>query len=248
MAIFRCLAFLLISFSSAAQGQQKPIIYLYTYHDKPPFVVDLAARTGLYFDLAQRFNQLSEHYQFVTAYVPRKRLDVMIEQGRIDGVVLGANPLWFGDADQTRFFWLPPYFADQDEFVSLARQPFEYQGPESFVNTTVAAVAGYYYKGVNEAVSRGAALRIDTVSEESVLTLVKKGRADVGLVSRSVFKYLRRHDRVDDIYHFSAIPHDRFERQAFMPREDVIRCEALNRLFSRVLQDGSWSALVARYQ
>ena len=87
-ALLMCAALFAISRVSA-----EPVIYLYTYHNKPPFIVDLEAKTGLDYDLAAYLSKRDPVNNYRTAYVPRRRLDRMIETGELDGVVIGVNPL-----------------------------------------------------------------------------------------------------------------------------------------------------------
>ncbi len=221
---------------------------MYTYHNKPPFIIDLKERRGLYFDLAERLNALSCHYQFVTAYLPRKRLDHIIDMNKLDGVVLGANPLWFDDLEEIKFLWLPPYYADRDDFISLKSAPFEYRGPASLAGKTLVAVAGYYYVGINEMVKKGELLRIDTVGEQEVIKLVEKKRADMGLLSLSVYSYLKKHHALEGIFHISTVPHDSFERRAFTSRSNVAIHAEMQRLFQQIMSDGSWESMRKQYE
>ncbi|MDC0602637.1 hypothetical protein OAP14_06355, partial [Aliiglaciecola sp.] len=43
--------------AAAAANTPVKTVYLYTYHNKPPFIIDLKKRTGLFFDLAQYLSQ-----------------------------------------------------------------------------------------------------------------------------------------------------------------------------------------------
>ena len=244
-----CAFLILLSYcTSAFASTLKKTVYLYTYHKKPPFIVDLPERTGLYYDFAELLSKRSEHYRFITTYLPRKRLDLLIENNRLDGVVLGATPVWFGDKAQTKFLWLPPFFADADEFVSLKSTPFEFTGDPSLQNKTLAGVSGYYYFGVNNAINQGQLKRLDTVGEYEVLTLIEKGRADMGIVSQSVFKYLKKHAQIEDIYHFSNRQHEAFDRSAFTTLGNTDVHQEMLQLISEVLEDGSWQDMVADYQ
>ena len=77
----------------ANKAQAEPLIYLYTYHQKPPFIVDKDKRQGLYYDLAEELNKISPIYKFHTVYVPRKRLNLMLTKRNFDGVVVGVCQL-----------------------------------------------------------------------------------------------------------------------------------------------------------
>lgn len=223
-------------------------VYLYVYHNKPPFIVDIDRKSGLYYDFARLLNQRTDKYEFITAYVPRKRLDRMIENDDLDGVVLGAHPVWFKDEEQTRFLWLPSIFEDADEFVSLRTTPFEYQDPSSFDGKTLAGVAGYYYFATVDAVKEGRLERVDTIGEQEVLSLIALGRVDMGIVSQSVFRYLRKHGDIEDTFHFSAQKHESFQRRAFTSKHLALLHADLTPLMNEVIEDGSWWRIVDHYQ
>lgn len=238
---------LLSGFQAQAQ-QVSNIVYLYTYHNKPPFIVNKEKEVGLYYDLAEYLSERDKERTYVTVYLPRKRLDRMIDTGYLDGAVIGVSPVWFNDVNQTRFLWLGPLYEDRDEFVSLSATPFEFRGPDSLVGKIVAGVAGYYYFGINEAVNRRVLDRIDTIGERQVLELIAKKRADFGIVSQSVFTYLKSVGELNEAYHFSEQPHDVFLRQTFTLKTAPEIHSALQPLLENLLQDKQWRLIAERYE
>ena len=239
------LAYVFSAFSSTAEKQT---VYLYTYHNKPPFIVDTDSRQGLYFDLARLLSENSQSYRFITTYLPRKRLDFFIANDQLDGVVIGVSPIWFRDKEEKKFLWLPPIYQDADEFVSLKATPFEYDGRPSLTRKTLASVAGYYYFGINEAVAEGILTRIDVVGEREVLGLVGKARVDIGIVSQSVFKYLRRHQLLEDKFHFSTRKHDEFARRAFTTLQNKDVHQEMSALIALIEANGSWQEMISNYE
>jgi len=239
---------LLVMSLLSAPTNAKALVYLYTYHNKPPFVINQAKEEGLYFDLAASLSEHSPLYDFKTVYMPRKRLDHIISRQQLHGIVLGAAPRWFNDPDETVFRWSVGFYQDRDEFVSLKSAPFNYKKPSSFENKSLATVAGYYYFGINEAVLENKLSRVDTVGELQVLELIAKQRVDFGIVSYSVFKYLIKNGDVIDIYHTSPIPHDEFQRRAFSPKALTPALEEFNRLIQRFKKQGHLASLIGQYQ
>ncbi|QOL26006.1 ABC transporter substrate-binding protein [Thalassotalea sp. LPB0316] len=235
---------LCLSMSSSA----KELIYLYTYHNKPPFIVSIEKQQGFYFDLASELSKQSADYQFQTLYIPRKRLNHIISEAQLDGIVLGVTPKWFKDPEETKYLWSDSFYRDRDEFVSLKSSPFNYLTPDSFNDKTVAAVAGFYYFGVNEAVAQSSMSRIDTVGELQVLKLIEKRRVDFGIVSYSVFKYLLKHGDVVDNFYTSPIPHDEFKRRAFTSLALSKEMGAFNQLLDKLKRQGQLQQLLTPYQ
>lgn len=228
--------------------QAKDTIYLYTYHKKPPFIIDVSAKQGLYFDLAESLSQLSDKYKFETLFVPRKRLNVLVENQQLDGLVIGVLPVWFKDKKETKYLWSQGFYPDRDEFVSLQINPFQYGGKTSLQGKIVGSVAGHYYREINEGVKAGDLLRVDTVGELQVLQLIEKQRVDFGLVSQSVFKYLKKHHNVKDIFHVSTIPHDQFIRRAFTTLNHPSYFEEFSLKLKELIESGELTSLINKYQ
>ena len=244
MAIFLCLE--LISFHASANEKETAI--LYTYHHKPPFIVDEQEQIGLYYDLAHYLNKALPRYLFITEYIPRKRLDYLLKTKELNGFIVGVSPIWFNDKKEQKYLWLNTIYQDKDEFVSLKLSPFEYKKRESLKGKAVAGVAGYYYHGINELVSKGQTLRIDTINEKNVLSLITKGRADVGIVSASVFKYLKKTTKFENIYHFSEIPHDAFARRIMTIQSKKEMHQHLLPIVNKMMQDKKWLQMINKYQ
>lgn len=242
------LAFLLLLTCGATYAESPTIVPLYTYHNKPPFITKLDEQQGLYFDLADYFNQKQSIYLFETVYLPRKRLDYLIKNQKLDGVVIGVSPTWFDDKSEQKFNWLPSIYNDRDEFVSLKTSPFEFVDSTSFQGKAVAGVSGFYYHGINESVDAEQLLRVDTIGERQVLTLIEKGRADFGIVSRSVFVYMRKHSELKDIYHFSQVPHDAYDRRGFLMKPYKKLATTLFPIMAAMPDDESWLNLIANYE
>ncbi|WP_100642973.1 hypothetical protein [Alteromonas facilis] len=231
-----------------AQDTDTETRYIYTYHNKPPFIVDLNLKTGLYFDLAEYLSSKDPKRQYITEYVPRKSLDRLIESKRLDGIVVGVNPLWFNDPEESRFLWLPGIYHDRDEFVSLPSTPFEYNGQDAYNGKSVAAVDGFYYVGINEAVAERYLDRINTIGEKQVLELVAKKRADFGIVSASFYAYLQSIDAIKQDFHLSENPHDSFMRRAFVLQSEAALHSDLNSIMTSIASDEEWLNILQKYQ
>lgn len=239
---------LLVGLLSVSSVKAQTLVYLYTYHKKPPFIVSQVEQQGFYYDLARLLSEQSDKFNFKTIYVPRKRLDVMVQRDNFDGIVVGVSPSWFKDKKERKFLWTQGFFADRDEFVSLTSSPFEYTNIESLNGKVIGSVAGYYYYQVNEGVRNGDMERIDTVGELEVLKLIEKQRVDVGLVSNSVFKYLRKAGVVNNVFHFSKQPHDMFLRRAFTTLDNRALHQEVVNAFEELEESGKLQLVIARYQ
>lgn len=231
-----------------SQAHESPLISVYAYHLKPPFIVDLERRQGLYYDFSDYLNRKGRGYRFQTVFLPRNRLEHALARRQLDGVVIGVTPLWFHDPQQQKYLWTPSLFHDQDEIVSLAGNPFDYRGPESLDGRRLAGVLGFSYAGIDERVSAGKIFRSNTAGEREVLQMILKGRVDVGIVSRSTLDYLLATEPRQGPFHVSKTPHDVFERRILVPQDKAAVHAYLLPLIEQMHADPAWQAILQKYQ
>lgn len=234
----------MLSFCCAAEQRY---VTAYAYHLKPPFITNLSAEQGLYYDLSRFLSQNSE-YEFYTVFVPRKRIDKLLADNQLDGIVIGVNPKWFADVQKVKFRWTQSFFEDKDEFISLNTQPFDYSGADSLAGKTVAGVRGFVYANIQPALAQNRMQRFNTIGEEEVINMILKGRADTGIVSRSTFDYL--YPRIPDMQklYISAQPHDQFERKILVPKNEPKLYAEIETKLIEMRQDPRWLAILSGYK
>lgn len=187
-------------------------------------------------------------YTFQMIFIPRKRLNKMLEDPNFKGIVVGVSPTWFKDKSESKYLWLPNIYSDRDEFISNPLTPFEFEGIDSLENKTIGMVAGHYYFGVSEAIKEGRLQKVDTIGDLQVLELIDKHRVDFGIVSLSVLRYLNKTERIRQHFHFSNAPHDVFSRRAFMALNQTKLHKTLVPIISRMHDDPNWLTIVKKYQ
>ena len=127
---------------------------------------------GLYFDFSVYLNSKTDKYHFETIFVPRKRIETMVASNKLNGILLGVNPVWFKDKAETKYLWTANIYEDIDEFVSLPESSVEYSGVESFAGKVLGGIRGFYYFGIDEQVKRGEINRYDTIGEYELLQMI----------------------------------------------------------------------------
>lgn len=217
---------LMVAFSVTAAETQ----ILYVYHHKPPYIIDLEAQKGLYFDLAKLINAVQKEQQVEVRFVPRKRLDKQLEQQTLKGFILGVNPAWFDDRKKQKYLWSGPLMYDTDEFVSHVDQPFEYYHPSSLYGNQVGAIAGYYYRHLDQGVEQANIQRVNVNSEEALLEMILKRRVSIAIVSRSTTEYLVAKNGWKRVFHFSQNPHETYFRAILAPKNSASDFEALQQV------------------
>lgn len=242
------LALLCLGGALPSQAAEPRHVTVYAYHLKPPFIVDLHRQQGLYYDFSAFLNSKGDAYRFQTQFVPRNRLEYDLTHNNFDGVLLGVSPIWFRDLAETKYLWTPGIFDDQDEIVSLAETPFDYQGPQSLIGKKLGGVLGFSYFGVDKLVAKGKIARINTVGEHEVLEMLLKGRVDAGIVSRSTLNYLVAREGWQGRFHLSRKPHDRFSRRVLVLRRDQALYDYLLPILRGLPTDKDWQAILRKYR
>lgn len=221
---------------------------IYTYYSKPPFVIDTASQSGLFYDFLSHLEKSNPSDNYSLVYIPRKRLESRLLAGELDGPIIGVNPLWFNDKEEKKYLWSAPFYWDADDFVSLKSSPFEYRQPEDLLNKTFAGVFGHFYVKIGRLAAAGQVNRVDTIGDIQVIAMVARGRTDFGIVSRSSMDYLLKNNEIDDIYHRSAIPHEVYDRRFLIPKNLTKWHDILNRAIQSLPQNAEWQNRLKSYK
>ncbi|KZN30745.1 hypothetical protein N474_23775 [Pseudoalteromonas luteoviolacea CPMOR-2] len=202
-----------------AWGEQIERVKLYTYHDKPPYIMELKDSSGLYFDIVRLLNEFHDDVQYQLVFRSKTRIREELEKGQLEGAVLGVNPVWFGDNDQIKYLWSDPLFYDTDEFVSSVKRPFDYLNPTSLHGKRYGGVQGYFYPKLHDAEKLEKLERIDASNEKALLELVLKQQIDFAVVSRpTFFYYARKHGWWTSLY-LSHQAHQKYYRAILVPKK-----------------------------
>ncbi|RED47735.1 hypothetical protein [Aestuariispira insulae] len=233
-------------FWSAQAWAEEQIIDFPTYHDVPPFVVDADAGIGLTHELAAMLSRHSDgRYLFKPTVVPRKRLDLMLDQ-EMPLVVPWVNPQWFPNMPREVAFWTGGFMTDNNAILSPATLPVEYEGPVSLAGKSVASVLGHRLVGIDVMVSGGKIERLDVSSFWSAMKMVAVGRANVAIVPMSVAKYYIVRRDLAGVYHFSIKPHSAYRRHFLVTRDEALKI-FIQEQVARLREDPVWKSIMAGY-
>lgn len=195
--------------SRFAVGEER--VNIWTHYDFPPFVTGEEA--GLFFDLVKMLNSAAEgEFIFEPDIIPRKRLDSYIAGGQ-QAVVPFVHWSYMGDKDKTKYFWSTVLVKDQNEFVSRASNPIEYDGTiASLAGLRFGGVRGHNYIELEQAISNGELTRVDTGGEDTALLMVMAGRTDFTTMSKPVLNYFLEKNNMEGKVHISKTPRSKFTR------------------------------------
>lgn len=242
-ALFLCVAAAVsVPFKAAAED-----VTLWVYHNFSPYIVDADIGTGISYDLAEMLTAKSNgRYQFRVVVLPRQRLNLQLEAGA-PGVVLWANPAWFGDADRSRYDWSDPILTDRNVVISPAEAAFDYSGPNSLRDMTLVGVRGHRYAGVDPLVTAGEVERVDVRAERDLVQFIASGRGEVAIVAHSAAQYFVGELELESDVHFAPEPHSQYQRFVMIHEEPDAIDAFLNDAIARVAQSQQWADRVATY-
>ena len=220
-------------------------IRLYNYKSAPPFVT--GAGQGLTYDLVDYLNEkFRGTYRFVLFNLPRKHLDQMVAKGT-KGMVPWTCAAWHGDPKETKFQWTPGYFNDSNSIISLAKTPFEYDGPKSMAGHVMGGILGFFYLFLDDLVKNNELKRVDVSNVGEIFKRLQSGRIDTALVTASTAHYLLAQNKMAKEFHFSRKTHQSFSYQMLCQGLLDEQIKDIKRITADMSNDPDWKNRVSRY-
>ena len=248
MAIRRwrwCLLILLGMVGWACAAPQA--VLLYNYYDAPPFIT--VPGEGLSYALATHLNTIAhERYQFTVVRIPRRRLNLLIEQNGGSWVVAWANPVWFGDAPRQRYFWSEPLLQDRDWWLSRRDHPLDPAALPTANGLILGGLLGHRYVDLDDAVAAGRIKRYDALDYPSSMHMLAAGRVDFITIPDSVLGSLR-HQYAQLLARMQTAPRgEPYTRFLFSPRSDPALAAFVHDAVQQLTRDPDWQAEVAHWR
>ncbi len=164
----------------------KTEVPLYTYFDKPPFIISKSQQAGLSFELADKLNRFSESYQYKIVYLPKQRALAGLES---PAALLWVNPTWVNDTNKTKYWWSSELIHDRELYISNDLE-LEYSDDSSLFGKTLVGARGYIYFNLQQYIKNGTIKHIDVNSESLIPQMLMKGRGDFGVIGFQTYFYL----------------------------------------------------------
>lgn len=223
------------------------VITVYTSAGFAPLM--LADGRGMYPDLIDYLNRRKlGTLSFRLQYMPRKRLQVKLEDGSIDGMVIGMMPEWFDDVEQKKYLWSAAFATDRYALVSLAAKPVSPDAPASLVGASVGLTLGYAYPGIDAWLSGTRMVRSEGPSDEKNLEKLLLGRVDCVIVAESMARYFMRAHGMSARLHVATLASPPTERRMLAPRSHSAAFEKIAPVLGKLKDDPDWQRIVATYR
>lgn len=231
----------------AGAGARAQVVNVYTSADFAPLM--LGDGRGIYPDLIEHLNrQKPGGLSFKLSHVPRKRMQVLLEQNAIDGLVIGMMPEWFNDTAQKKYLWSAPFSTDGYVLVSQASNPLRPDMPAALVGATVGVTKGYVYPVVDGWLARSRMQRSEGVSDEKNLEKLLQGRVDCVIVAASMARYFIKTHKMTARLHVVPLAGPATERRFLAPHAQKAVFDTIAPLVRKLQDDPAWQKAVARYE
>ncbi|CUI04440.1 substrate-binding periplasmic protein [Massilia antarctica] len=227
-----------------AQGAET--VQLATYYDYVPWFVPGQPSAGLNARLASKLNSLAGgRYRFESVYIPRRRLDVLLQNEKITLVVPWVHPRFFDDPGRTRYLWTGALMDDESLVVSSRAAPLEYDGPDSLRGKRFGAPSGHRFPDLEPLIAAGDLTRVDVPQIKNALQmLVSNRRLDFTIVDRSALEALRNDPFMDAaLLHVASRPRTAsYERSMLVPLDKPELYRFLQGALEALRRDRTWLA------
>jgi polar amino acid transport system substrate-binding protein len=227
-------------------GARAEVVNVYTSANFAPLM--LGDGRGIYPDLIAHLNRKKPGgLAFRLLYMPRKRLQVKLEEGSLDGLVIGLMPEWLADSEQKKYLWTVPFATDRFALVSLASKPVN---PEARTRTgrTIGITTGYVYPGLDDWFFRSGLQRSGGISDEKNIEKLLLGRVDCVLVSQSMARYFIRTHKLGATLRVYPMPGPATERRFLVQRRQAAVYERLAPAVKKLHEDAQWRRAAAAYE
>ena len=231
----------------AGTGVRAEVVKVYTSANFAPLV--LGDGRGIYPDLISHLNrQQPGGHTFILSYLPRKRLQVKLEEGSLDGVVIGMMPEWLADSGQKKYLWTAPFATDRFALVSLVKKPIDPQKPGTLSGASVGLTGGYVYPNIDAWFAGARVERRIGVSDEKNIEKLLLGRVDCVIVAESMARYFMRTHKLNGRMQIVPLPGPVTERRFLVQHRDAALFEVLAPATRALKDNPAWRRATAAYE
>jgi polar amino acid transport system substrate-binding protein len=230
-----------------AAGARAEEVTVYTSANFAPLM--LGGGRGIYPDLIAHLNRKQPGgLTFRLQYIPRKRLQVKLEEGSLDGLVIGLMPEWLADPRQTRYLWTAAFASDRFVLVSPAAHEVHPDLARSARGRSVGVTVGYVYPGLDDWFARAGLQRSAGASDESNIEKLLLGRVDCAIVAESMARYFIRTHKLEARLKVHPMPGPMAERRFLVQHRDEGVYRRLAPAVRKLRDDGEWAKAAAAYE
>lgn len=228
----------------AAWGE---VVNVYTSARAAPLWLDDGS--GVYADMVGYLNRKKPgELSFKLVYLPRKRLQLQVESGGLDGIVIGMMPHWFDDAAQKKYLWTEAFMLDRYVVVLPPGQAYSAAAPGALNGRSLGMVLGYSYPDLDGWMRKQGLLRSDAASDELNLEKLRLRRVDSVAAAESIVRYYMKVHALQGQFQLHELPARQTERRFLVPLDKADVYNKIAPLLRRLKDDPEWQRLMSGYQ
>jgi polar amino acid transport system substrate-binding protein len=198
------------------------------------------SNAGIYHDFVEYLNIQQNNHKYELHFMPRLRLENLLNDGELDGIIIGVNPLWFKDKEQKKFLWTSSIMNDRDIFLVNSESNINFSKTEEFIGLTFVLARGSYYKGITELAKQKKIKMSVTNNAQQNLDMLSHHRADVTIMSELTANYFFNKEYPREKFRILSTPHDTFERMILIPRSQQHLHQELSTIGKKSAIDKLW--------
>ena len=220
-------------------------ITVWNYYNSVPFIT--SKKTGLAKDFVDLLNKHSkDKYQFKLSNIPRKRLNIYLQNNQ-QGIVLFVNPVWMGKDASTKYLWTQSFLKDQNEIISSSKNKIYYEEAHLLKDKTIVTIRGRKYKEFSSMLEKKQLKNIVIEKEEQSLLLISLNRADFTTQPRTiVMPLIKKLDLENEIF-ISPKPLFSFTRHIMITRPQYKLHEFLSNFTQNLENKKEWQEILKKY-
>lgn len=249
-AVLRCagcaVACAIVLGNAAAQTGHAPVVvHLMSQYDYPPF--QTGPQEGLTFQLANYLTQQSKGaFAFQAEVLPRKRLDIYMNDAAILWVIPWAVPRFFGPDARAKFAWTKPVMQDGNHLLTQRGSPIQYHGPDSLAGLHLGGTAGHRYALLDPLLNDGRMTREDCSNLVCNVEKLKRKRVDVVWMPSAALAYFRQViPDFDETIQVSPHAVETFERSFMLPKGQAALLRYMDTIAKKLPDDPAWTQVLS---
>jgi polar amino acid transport system substrate-binding protein len=228
----------------AARGE---VVNVYTSARVAPLLLDDGR--GIYADMVEYLNrQKLDNLSFKLIYLPRKRLQLQVESGGLDGIVIGMMPHWFDDVAQKKYLWTAPFALDRYVVVLPPGQAYSASVPGALSGRSLGMVLGYSYPDLDDWIRRQGLIRSDAISDEHNLEKLRLHRVDSVAAAESIVRYYMKVHALKGQFQLHELPSRQTERRFLVPHSKTAIYNKIAPVLRKLKDDPEWQRNAAKYE
>ena len=239
LTTFSCVSF------AGADNQKRVFRFNISPNGYPPYlIVEGSKPSGIIWDVV---NLIAPRlgYKVKPVKIPRKRVDMMLADGYIDGTPRAIE--W--TKDQEKFLFTNPVVHVEEVFFFRKNSDLEYKHPSDLFGKTIVTPLGYFHPLLEPYFKDNRIKRFDVASDKEMFTFMMHGEQFHGaLADRLVGQWILKKEGLTGRFRSSAEGVSQFGLRIMLRKDWEAFSDAFNQELAAIRENGELDAILAKYR